>query len=168
MRRKQAVFIFGVVASIGLLASAAFACTTWRNKMTVTGSGSSPGSVTAQGWDDDMRYCSSGQPSGTAGMDDNTNGTVTVTIEPSTGSCESPDLPDATYDIRWTTGTWSPSSPGTNDCMSTTDVGDISISSGNGGPTSSNSFNPGGAGTIQVCVTNSNQTFGMQVPLTVA
>lgn len=168
MKRKFCIGGFSILAIIVVMSGFTMACTTWLGKMEVQGSGASPGYVVAQGRNFEMQYCFAGTPSGTASMDDNTNGTVTVTMSPSDGDCDSDDLPNGTYDIRWTPGAWSPSNPSVNDCMSTTDVGDISISSGSGGPTSSNSFDPGAAGTIQICVTNSNQTFGMQVPLTVA
>lgn len=166
MTRKHWISVFGVVTWIVLVTSTAYACTTWQGKMTLTGSGSSPGSVSAMGRNFSMAYCSSGAPSGTAGMAASTSATVTITIAASSSGCNSTTLPNGTYDIRWTTGTWDPQTPGTNDCMDTTTAGTMSVTSGAGGPTASSSFNPGSAGTIQVCVTKG--TYAMQVPVSVA
>lgn len=113
-----------------------------------------------------MSYCEEGTPSGTAGMAASTSGTVTVTVATSTICVAS--LPTNTYTIRWTTGVWSADDPNTNDCMSTTSAGTMSVTNGAGGPTASSSFNPGAAGTIQVCAVDSTATYGMQVPVTVA
>lgn len=168
MKRKYLLSGLGVASSVLLVAAPAFGCTAWRGKMTVTGSGSSPGSVSAMGSTLSMDYCSTGAPSGTAGMAANTSGTVTVTIAAATSGCNSSTLPDNTYTIRWTTGVWSADDASTNDCMSTTSAGTMSVTSGAGGPTTSNSFNPGAAGTIQVCAADSTAAYGIQVPLTVA
>lgn len=164
-------FTFALVA-IGLAAtSAAYACTVWAGKMTVTGSGAT-GSVSAQGWYSTMGYCTN--PTGTAEMDASTSGTVTVSVQAASSGCFSSTLPSGTYDIWWTAGSWDPQNPGTNDCMADTaddyDVGDISVNgSGVGGPSTSSSFNPGTAGTIQVCVADRiGPDYAMQVPVTVA
>lgn len=157
---------FCVVAALLVTASAAFACTTWLGDMTVAGSVS--GSVYAEGSTSEMLYCWDGEPSGTATMNDNTSGTVTVSVSPVTNDCGTHQLSNGTFDIRWTTGTWDPVNPGVNDCMNTTDTGsDLVISGGTGSASNTATFNPGSTGTIQVCASNMTLVQGMQVPVSV-
>lgn len=154
---------FGVVAVVLALASTAYACTTWQGSLTVEGTGTS--SVTAHGRNFEMAYCWYGAPTGTANMDDNVSGTIDLIVDQSSSACNSTKLPQNSYDIRWTTGTWDPNNPGVNDCMDTTDTNSNVSVDGNGDGTGSATFDPGSVGTIQVCVVNGN--YGMQVPVSV-
>lgn len=170
VQRKGGVGIGLVVGTLLALASAAYACTTWEGKMTVAaGSGTS----TAEAFGGNMNWCD--PSSGNASVDDAVNQQVTVSVAPtSSGDCPpgTSKLPASStnyvYNIRWTPGEWDPNSAGVNDCMDTSEIGDFSVnSSGIGGPTGSDLFDPGDPGTIQICVVTTSTAWGNQVSIEV-
>lgn len=152
--RKSLVGVAVAVAGVITMAAAAFACTTYAGKMTVTpqGTGSS-GAVTVEGGGLNMKKC--GSPVGSATL--KAPNTVQVLIAPGT-TCAGA-LSAATYTMSFVNG------GATKDCMYGSSVGSIVVdSNGNGPATLSNSISP--AGSFQFCVSNAGNMQGLQAPLT--
>lgn len=154
---------FGVLALLLTLASAAYACTTWEGRMTVTAGG---GTSEAEGNGGSMQWCD--PPSGDADIADSSGQTVTVELAPGSECAFTTQLPAKTYNIRWEAGVWDPQSGGTN-CMDSTDpdIGDITVDS-NGNSTAAvttSGFDPNGASNVSICVENGS--WGNQVHIAV-
>lgn len=80
--RRSAIFAFTVVAAVLALSSAAFACTQWKGRMTVTAGG---GSTSALGSGNQMTYCDPANPHTDTGGGAKvaalpTAGSITVTV----------------------------------------------------------------------------------------
>jgi hypothetical protein len=137
----------------------------FKGKLTVTGSGGTNSNASAKGGS--MSWCNG--PNTGATVTSNTAGTVNVQVDPapSGAPCNAVKLPSNAYDIRWVVGTWDAGTQTGADCMATTDIGNINVNSNGTGSATSNSFNPGGAGTISVCVADASGINGNQVPVSV-
>lgn len=200
---------FGVVAAVMTLSSAAFACTVWKGKMTVTvvktGNGdpnpTAPNN-TVQGWGANigMNHCPTSPWVGTqrvhAGGNGHTSGSIQVAVQTTIGdpnvalTCRS-KLSAGTLDVRFINtgfgdflGT-EPAREWHNDCMTGGHragfkIGAISVGTDGAGATGELLINkpanhPAGQGEIAdlpgtesaVCVSTTNATEGMQVPITV-
>lgn len=156
--------LFLTATALVLAGGVAYACTTFKGKLGVTGSGG-PGVETHADGTAGMGWCDN--PIGSASVAANTSGTVAVSVgASSSGECAATTLPAGTYNVRYSTGTWSASDPSTNDCMDTTVIGTFTVSGGTGSTTSA-SFNPGAAGPLNICVVNSGAVNGNLAPLSI-
>lgn len=177
--RKGVVFTFTAVAAVLAISSAAFACTVYRGKMTVQGSGGT-GTTYAIGNNSGMAYCSNTPAAKTGNGAEVPNatpgGTITVTVAP-VSICKggllgmTPNqLPSGTtYQITWLAGRGIPQG-GSVDCMvSNGDNGthingsDMTVSSSGDGADTSDTFIPS-VGENSVCVGKHGHAYGMQVP----
>ncbi len=164
--RKVLLAPFGVIAVVLALSSVAYACTTFKGDMTVTGSPSSTGTGNNSG----MGYCDNITP-GKAGV---TKGTAfTVSVAPSTNAKCNAQLSNMTADVNYKMGAGPPST-GT-DCMSTLlrtggekNIGKMSISNGSGSGSYTIPTSQSGTGDVQICVSSSGGGSGMQIPGTLA
>lgn len=165
MKDRRALWLgpFGVIAFIAVLSSAAYACTVYRGNMTVSGTASSTGTGDNSG----MGYCGGTTPPN-AGA---TKGTAfTVSVAPSTACASS--LGTITVDVNYKMG---PGGPRTTDCMTDTvpifgvnKIGTMSITSGSASGSYTIPTTESGTGDVQICVSRSNGSLGMQVPATLS
>ncbi len=163
MKDRRALLLgpFGVIAFILALSSAAYACTTFKGDMTVSGRTSSTGTGSNSG----MNYCGGTTPA-KAGV---TKGTAfTVSVAPSTACAN--NLGTITADVNYKMGA---GPPGTNDCMTDTipiygvkNIGTIAIVSGSKSGSYTIPTTESGTGDVQICVSKSDGTIGMQIPAT--
>ncbi len=99
--RKGLTFGTMVVAGVMVLASAAFACTTFKGTMTVTGNSQTPGTSTAVGKNSSMSHCSV-----TPGANATSGGSVTISSTATNLSgCASSTLnANTVYDVNFVGG----------------------------------------------------------------
>ena len=182
-RRRALLGGATVVAVTMALCSAAFACTIFRGKFIVQGSGSNAGKVYAIGANSGMNYCSAGFPTGTARAPRN-GGTVTVSVVKNKNSaCPTGTpggrLPSKMYDINFLNGPAHFVTPDRDwqlDCMSgiagPVKIGQMNVDQyGRGGPKTlslpSNLAPNGPNDESAVCISDSTGTYGNQVPITI-
>lgn len=182
-KRRLMTGAFVATAWVLVLASTAFACTTFLGNMSVTAGG---GTSSATGSTGGMSYCSGV----TDGASASSSGTISVSVSPATGSCAG-QLPNGTYRVTFINNnayampfsSWILQSNG--DCMAkggstgtTTLETSFTVTSGSGSDTSvtlpsgltADSNNPGGTRS-GVCVSDfpadpvMMSGSGMEVPL---
>lgn len=164
--RKVLLAPFGVMAVVLALSSVAYACTTFKGDMTVSGTSSSTGT----GNNSSMGYCQGITPS-KAGV---TRGTAfTVSVAPSTNTNCVAQLSDMTAHVNYMMGAGPPST-GT-DCMSSfldtggeIQIGTMAIRGGNGSGTYTIPSTQTKTGDVQICVSSSGGGTGMQIPGTLS
>ena len=175
---QRRLVMVAVVIGVSLaLASTAFACTIFRGKFVVTGSGG--GTVYAVGDNNNMAWCA-GFPKGTATAPAN-GGTITVKVAKAKAPCPLSRLPEGKYDIRFFNGAAHTKSPDRDwqvDCMGGDDIllsvkiGSLYVNEyGAGGPKTialPSGLIPNGANDESaVCVTGAGATYGNQAPITI-
>lgn len=176
---RRRLLVGSTVVGVSLaLCSAAFACTVFRGKFTVTGSGANPGKVISVGNNAGMQYCP-GFPTGTASAP-TTGATVTVkVVKAKNSSCPLSRLPANTYDINFLNGPAHFKSPDRDwqlDCMSgiagPVKIGQLKINQyGAGGPKTlalpSGLVANGPNDESAVCISDAGGAYGNQVPITI-
>ncbi len=163
--RKALLTPFGVMALVLALSSVAYACTTFKGDMTVSGTSSSTGTGNNSG----MGYCQNITP-GKAGV---TKGTAfTVSVAPSTNSNCAAQLSNMTADVNYMMGAGPPT---TTDCMDSfrdmggeKQIGSMSISNGSGSGSYTIPTTQTKTGDVQICVSSDGGGTGMQIPGTLA
>jgi len=148
--------------SVLTLASASFACTVFKGKLSIV-----PNSGTGTGYSD-----GNNTNHGSCSKSSNvqlTNGSTLKVTEGKTTTCATQNfLPNATYKMSWLAGADYP----TTDCMysTTNSVGSISVTGGAGvgGPTNTTAITVATTPKhIQFCAWNSSNFYGNQIPLDV-
>lgn len=176
--QKGLAFAFTAVAVVLALSSVAFACTVFKGKMTVQGSGGT-GTTSAIGNNSGMGYCNNAAAANTGNGAEVPNaapgGTITVTVAPATickdmlglGTNKLPS--GTTYEITWLAGRGVPQG-GSVDCMvpngdngNHINGSDMTVSSAGNGSDTSDTFTPS-VGENSVCVGKHGSSSGMQVP----
>ncbi len=183
---------FSVLAAFLALSSAAYACTTFYGKITVTGTS---GSTTAYGNQTTHGYCSGPVSNSPNGAKAHSSDSITVAVASGTASCPiSGALPGKTYDVNFlnTTSAYTCSStcattgttytPGANftttdNCMDDTNgnpahgsrLGTMSVNSsgtGSGSYTLPSSLtNNGSTNASNVCVSDNTGLNGIEAPI---
>lgn len=185
----------GAMAGVLGLSSAAFACTIWSGKMTVTAVSTGPGntsngSVTGYGanmqWapgaepegvGSSMQYCGGGQPAGDARVDqDPSTGLGTIDVTVASHTCEGREWKPGDNFGVWAIN-WLPNEG--YDCMNGIRIGTFNVPSGATSVTTRVSTVPNGgfsadalggyqlnAGRAAICA-DAPTINGMQVPITV-
>ncbi len=159
IQRRRLLFGFSAAAALLMLSSAAFACTIYKGKMTVTPNGrGSSGSSSAIGNGSGMGYCAPVDGDGTLGM---RGGTVTVRGGPAPGGgCGGHHVTgQGEWFIRWIAGKWDPNNGRFDDYMFSNRAGSATIggpfhtnNDGTFGPFTSNFFDPP-PGDVGICFT---------------
>lgn len=178
--RRSMSFLFTTAAVILALASAAFACTTYKGRFEVSGgNGYTPQTAVAKGGNTGMSFCSS-PPTATFGGSNRPAFYANVSPSTSSGTCTASQLQDspslAPYNVTYQTGAFS-----TGDCMSGQAgnqlVGTMAVRNGYSvnanlqwswyayPQTGYTITTQPGAGSV--CVSDSSATQGMQIPVNV-
>jgi len=170
--RKPLAFAFAVIAGVLLLTSAAFACTTFRGRFTVTAIAPGSGSVTAVGSNSGMNYCVA--PTGTASLErdpQTKGGSFTATVAPD-NTCGASKLTAGLYTVTYRYG---PSVNNNNeyfatinDCMNplpTKTLGPMVVDADGKGSGTYELIGPNPPGDAQICVSDANGGQGNQVPV---
>ncbi|HVE47475.1 MAG TPA: hypothetical protein VNA57_12115 [Acidimicrobiales bacterium] len=172
--KRGLLAMLGVVVAVLTLASAAIACTTYRGKFSVTGSGSST-TANRVGSQSGMNYCATGGDTNVADIQD-TSASVSVTVANATtclsnGSNKLPPTVTGTFLGLNDRIYWIDFNANTTDCMhgssGNVTLGNITISSTGAG---SGTYNFGSApplGDGIVCVSDTNFVHGNEVDVNV-
>lgn len=177
--RKTALGL-GTMGGMAILwmGAAAFACTAFAGKITVTATdpvaGGATSTASAEGNRGLHSYCP--VPNAASGLDGGVseiaypaqgmfrNTTFTVKIEPTTACVPQTTLDSATYEVRWLNLTQNglltdvAASCNNNKKYSPVTVGNMSVSGGVGGPTAYNQQASGAGDRVNICVTNADGT----------
>lgn len=126
--RKKALFGFLTVATVLALASAAFACTTYKGNFTVQGNGYTSKTAVGKNVSGQMSWCDGTVPTAAMPGSNGSTWNVRVNVSPKTGSCAG-SLPNNTYYVDLQMG------PGyVGDCMhgasGNTTIGTMKVSGG--------------------------------------
>lgn len=102
--RKKAMFGFLTIATVLALASAAFACTTYKGRFTVQGNGYPEKTAVGANIGGKMAWCDGTVPKASMPASNGSTWNVRVHVSPQTGSCAA-SLPDNTYYVDLQMGT---------------------------------------------------------------